>query len=59
MSAVIVRWKAFPNAFTAGLSVTEQHPQDPKAVAELLPIVNALYAQQVDNDHQNALRQTG
>lgn len=59
LSAVIVRWKAFPNAFTAGLSVTEQHPQDPKAVAELLSIVNALYAQQVDNDHQNALRQTG
>ena len=54
-----MRWKAFPNAFTAGLSVTEQHPQDPKAVAELLSIVNALYAQQVDNDHQNALRQTG
>jgi chromosome partitioning protein len=59
LSAVIGRRKAFPNAFTAGLSVNEQHPQDPKAVAELLSIVDALYAQQVDNDHQNALRQAG
>jgi len=59
LSAVIVRRKAFPNAFTAGLSVTEQHPQDPKAVAELLSIVDALYAQQVDNDYQDAIRKAG
>jgi chromosome partitioning protein len=59
LSAVIGRRKAFPNAFTAGLAVTEQHPPDAKAVAELLSTVDALYAQQVDNDHQNALRQAG
>jgi chromosome partitioning protein len=59
LSAVVVRRKAFPNAFTAGLAVTEQHPQDPKAVAELLSIVSTLYAQQVDNDHQDALRKAG
>ena len=43
----IVRRKAFPNAFSVGLSVTEQPPRDrdPKAVEELLSVVNALYAQ--------------
>jgi chromosome partitioning protein len=59
LSEVIGRRKAFPNAFTAGLAVTEQHPPDAKAVAELLSTVDALYAQRVDNDHQNALRQAG
>jgi hypothetical protein len=44
------------HAFTAGLSVLEQHPQEPKAVDELLSVVNTLYAQQVDNDHQDATR---
>jgi chromosome partitioning protein len=51
---VVVRRKAFPNAFTAGLSVMEQHPQDPKAVEELLSVVVALYTHQVDNGYQNA-----
>jgi chromosome partitioning protein len=51
---VVVRRKAFPNAFTAGLSVIEQHPQDPKAVEELLSVVVALYTHQVDNGYQNA-----
>jgi chromosome partitioning protein len=51
---VVVRRKAFPNAFTAGLSVIEQHPQDPKAVEELLSVVTALYTHQVDNGYQNA-----
>jgi chromosome partitioning protein len=59
LSAVIGGRKAFPNAFTAGLVVVEQHPQDAKAVAELLSIVNTLYAQQVDNDHQDAIRKAG
>jgi len=40
----IVRRKAFPNAFSSGLSVTEQNPRDAKAVEELLSVVDALYA---------------
>jgi hypothetical protein len=36
--------EGFPNAFTVGLSVAEQHPQDRR----VWPFVNALYAQQVD-----------
>ena len=51
---VVVRRKAFPNAFTAGLSVIEQHPQDPKAIEELLSVVNTLYTHQVNNGYQNA-----
>ncbi len=39
---VIVRRKAFPNAFSNGLTVTEQLPKDAKAVDELLSIVDAL-----------------
>ena len=35
----IVRRKAFPNAFSLGLSVVEQSPRDPKAVDELLSVV--------------------
>jgi chromosome partitioning protein len=59
VGTAIVRRKAFPNAFSAGLSVIEQHPQDPKAVAELLSIVDTLYAQQVGNDYQDAIRKAG
>ncbi len=51
---VIVRRKAFPNAFSNGLTVTEQLPKDAKAVDELLSIVDALYTQKVDNGYQNA-----
>jgi chromosome partitioning protein len=54
LSLSIVRRKAFPNAFSLGLSVAEQAPIDPKAVAELLSLVNALYTQEVGNGYQNA-----
>jgi chromosome partitioning protein len=50
----IVRRKAFPNAFSMGLSVTEQTPRDPKAVDELLSVVDALYAREVGNGYQDA-----
>ncbi len=53
---VIVRRKAFPNAFSNGLTVTEQLPKDAKAVDELLSIVDAMYTQKVDNGYQNAPR---
>jgi len=54
----IVRRKAFPNAFSAGLGVTEQSPRerDPKAIDELLSVVDALYTQKVDNGYQDASR---
>jgi len=42
----IVRRKAFPNAFSHGLSVAEHTPSDSKAIAELLSLVNALYIQE-------------
>ena len=48
---VVVRRKAFPNAFSVGLSVLEQSPQDPKACSEIISIVDALYTQMVDNGH--------
>jgi len=64
------RRKAFPNAFSGGLSVLEQERKDPKAVSEILFIVDALYAQELSdriapnvdtmcaqeahNDYQNA-----
>jgi chromosome partitioning protein len=51
---LVVRRKAFPNAFSNGLAVTEQNPKDVKAVDELLSVVNALYTHKVDNDYQNA-----
>lgn len=41
----IVRRKAFPNAFSNGVAVTEQTPRDAKAVEELLSVVDALYLQ--------------
>jgi hypothetical protein len=51
---VIVRRKAFPNAFSTGLSVLEQERKDPKAVDEVLSVIDALYAQEVCNDYQDA-----
>lgn len=51
---VIVRRKAFPNAFSSGLSVLEQERKDPKAVDEILSIVDALYTQEVGDDYQDA-----
>jgi chromosome partitioning protein len=56
LANVIVRRKAFPNAFSEGLSVIEQLPKDQKAIDELLSIVNSMYTQQVDNGHQDAAR---
>jgi chromosome partitioning protein len=50
----VVRRKAFPNAFSQGLSVLEQTHKDPKAVDEVLSVVEALYTQKADNDHQDA-----
>ena len=46
---VVVRRKAFPNAFSAGLGVTEHMPRDHKAIDEILSVVNAMYAQGVHN----------
>jgi chromosome partitioning protein len=57
---VVVRRKAFPNAFSGGLSVFEQERKDPKAVDEMLSVVNALYTQEVGNDNQDgAQRKAG
>jgi chromosome partitioning protein len=52
----VIRRKAFPNAFSAGLSVLEHAPKDQKAADELLSVVDALYSQQVDRDHQDAVQ---
>jgi chromosome partitioning protein len=52
---VVVRRKAFPNAFSSGLSVLEQERKDPKAVDEILSVVDALYTQEVGNDYQDAV----
>jgi hypothetical protein len=51
---VIVRRKAFPNAFSSGLSVLEQERKDPKAVDEILSVVDLLYTQEAGNDYQDA-----
>jgi chromosome partitioning protein len=51
LGLVIGRRKAFPNAFSDGLSVIEQHPRDQKAIDELLAVVDAMYTQQVDNGY--------
>jgi chromosome partitioning protein len=56
LPSVIVRRKAFPNSFSNGLTVTEQLPKDPKAIDELLSIVDAMYTQQVDDGYQDAPR---
>lgn len=50
----IVRRKAFPNAFSSGLAVTEQLPKDAKAVDELLSVVGAMYTQKVHDGYQDA-----
>jgi chromosome partitioning protein len=49
LPCVVVRRKAFPNAFSAGLSVTEHVPRDPKAVDEILSVVNSMYVHEVHN----------
>ena len=54
LPVMIARRKAFPNAFSLGLSVAEQTPTDPKAVDELLSVVDALYTQEVGNGYQDA-----
>ena len=54
LPGVIVRRKAFPNAFTVGLSVLEQHPQDHKAVDELLYVVHTLYPQRRHTNDREA-----
>ena len=58
LALAVVRRKAFPNAFSSGLSVTELQPRerDPKAIDELLSVVDALYTQKVDNGYQDASR---
>ena len=43
LPCVVVRRKAFPNAFSNGLAVTELVPRDPKAADELASVVDALY----------------
>src|SRR5271163_1613505 len=53
LALAIVRRKAFPNSFSNGLSVAEHTPRDPKAVDELLSVVDALYTHKGDNDHQD------
>jgi chromosome partitioning protein len=54
LPSMVGRRKAFPNAFSAGLSVLEQSPRDPKAVDEILSVVNTLYGQEMDIDYQDA-----
>jgi chromosome partitioning protein len=49
LPCVVVRRKAFPNAFSAGLAVTEHVPRDQKAIDEILSAVNSLYTQCTDN----------
>jgi chromosome partitioning protein len=57
---VVVRRKAFPNAFSSGLSVFEQERKDSKAVYEMLSVVNALYTHEVGSDYQDgAQRKAG
>ena len=51
LPCVVVRRKAFPNAFSAGLGVIEQTPRDQKAVDEIISVVNSLYTQGDDNGH--------
>lgn len=59
LAFVVLRRKAFPNAFTAGLSVLEQQPQDSKVVTEVLYVVNTLYPRRAHDGHQDAIRQAG
>ena len=53
MPFVVGRRKAFPNAFSNGLSVIEHIPRDQKAVDELLSVVGALYTQEVHDDYSS------
>jgi chromosome partitioning protein len=53
LPTVIVRRKAFPNAFSEGLSVVEHTPRDAKAIEELLSVVHTLYSQEIDNGNQD------
>jgi chromosome partitioning protein len=43
LAAPIRRRKAFSNAGGAGLSVTELSPRDPKAIAEMSKLIDALF----------------
>ena len=54
LPGVVGRRKAFPNAFSAGLSVLEHQPRDTKACSELTCIVDALYTHRRDHDYQRA-----
>ena len=56
LPVAIVRRKAFPNAFSAGLSVLEQAQRDPKACSEITSLVNSLYTHEVDNGYQDAAK---
>jgi chromosome partitioning protein len=59
LAVAVIRRKAFPNAFSAGLSVLEQVPRDVKACSEMLSLVTTLYTQEVHNGHQDALAEAG
>ncbi len=51
LPVAVVRRKAFPNAFSVGMSVLEHMPRDPKACGEIISVVDALYTHEVDNGH--------
>jgi chromosome partitioning protein len=51
LTCVVVRRKAFPNAFSGGLAVTEHLPRDQKAADEIISVVNAMYTQGAHNGH--------
>jgi chromosome partitioning protein len=51
---MVGRRKAFPNAFSAGLSVLEQAPRDHKACSELTYVVDVLYTHRRDHGYQHA-----
>lgn len=51
LGTIIGRRKAFPNAFSEGISVSEQPAKDTKACDELMGVVWAMYTQGKDNDH--------
>jgi hypothetical protein len=51
LPCVVVRRKAFPNAFSAGLSVTEHVPRDRKAIDEIQSVVDSMYVQEIHNGH--------
>lgn len=53
LPVVVVRRKAFPNAFSAGLSVLEATPADRKACSEILSVVSTMYTQEAGNDYQD------